>query len=158
MNRALITTYALLWTATLIAAAASATGLVGVSTHAPHDALAASPATAWALLLHNAVVALWPLALVALGWPQIPVARQAGDVLVAAQLVVHGTSVGLAFGAQPVLWRFLPHLPAEWLGLSAPIAGWLLARRQRDATRTLAGVSLAALVVAAAVETWAVPL
>ena len=41
----------------------------------PHDALAAPPRTALALLAHNAPVALWPLALIALGWHAIAVAR-----------------------------------------------------------------------------------
>lgn len=159
VSRALFGTYALLWSATVIAAGASAAGLrLGAAVSAPHDALAPTVATAWSLLSHNAVVALWPLALVALGWPQIPAVRRAGDALVMAQLASHGATVGLALGAQPGLWRFLPHLPAEWVGIAAPGAAWFLARRGLGASRALAGVSLSALLVAAALETWAVPL
>lgn len=154
--------YLALWMATGSGAAIGAvTGARLAHAAVPDDALAASAATALELLAHNAPVALWPLALVAVGWPDIPVVRIAGDALVAGQLLAHGLVVGDALAQHPQLWRFLPHLPLEWLALATPAAGWLLARRDlagRQRVAGLAATSIAALIVAAGLETWAVPL
>jgi hypothetical protein len=162
MTSTLLRTYGALGVLTAVAAAAAAAGVTTMAAvPAPHDALTASLATAAGLLSHNAAVALWPLALVTLGWPGIPGIRQLGDVLIAAQLLAHGLAVGGVMGVRPEVWRYLPHLPFEWLGLCAPAAGWALARggahRPGDGLK-LASVSITALVVAAAVETWTVPL
>lgn len=155
--------YATLWAATGATAAIGAlTSLKLVYVAAPHDALQASAATVLELVGHNALVALWPLALVAIGWPAIPIVRIVGDALVTGQLLAHGLLIGDAWAQHPHLWRYLPHLPFEWLALAAPSAGWLLARRgPAGAVRPcvpLAATSIAALVVAAVLETWAVPL
>ena len=77
------------------------------------------------LVEHNALVALWPLALVALGWPELPGARTAGDLLIAAQLLAHGLLVGTALGQHPAAVA----LPAP------PAAG---VARARDPRRRLA--------------------
>ena len=105
---------------------------------------------------------LWPLALVALGWPELPGARTAGDLLIAAQLLAHGLLIGTAIGQHPQLWRFLPHLPLEWLALAIPAAAWLTARTRparpsRRRVPLVAGAVLAALAGAAAIETYLTP-
>src|SRR5262245_54659571 len=96
---------------------------------APHDALPATAATYGELLAHNVPVALWPAALVLIGWPYLRGVRQAGDAIISVQLLSHGLFVGVAVGARADLWRYLPHLPLEWLGLALPAAAWLHARR-----------------------------
>ena len=131
----------------------------------PHDALAARTSTALALLAHNTPVALWPLALSALGWHAFPVARTAGDVLITGQLVAHGLLVGSALGQHPAVWRYLPHLPLEWLALALPAGAWLTARTLPAGPTAarfvglalIAASCLAALAGAAAMETYLVP-
>lgn len=155
-------TYGALWASTgLGAIAAGLGGAQLLHVGKPHDALHPTVATALDLLAHNALVALWPIALATLGWAVIPAARRVGDVLVGGQIALHGLLVGGALGQQRELWRYLPHLPFEWLGLALPAAGWLLSRHAGATPRrlsVLAAASIAALSVAAAVETWAVPL
>src|SRR5687768_12267424 len=92
--RALTFSYLALWLATLTGAALAAVGARLRVVEAPRPALTSSFATVGELLEHNALVALWPLALVALGWPELPGARHAGDLLIAAQLLAHGLLVG----------------------------------------------------------------
>ena len=129
---------------------------------APHDALTGAPATVLGLVRHNAVVALWPLALVWLGWPAIPVARTIGDALAAGQVLVHGAILGSALAQQPGLWRYLPHLPFELAALALPIAAWSAARRTGEVKPTrLAGIAVAVLalvLVAAVLESYLVPI
>ena len=156
-----IRTYAELWLLTATGACTALVGLRVMSVGTPHDALKPTFGTAASLLLHNAVVALWPLALSALRWNLHRPTRCLADVLVAGHLVAHGLLVGNALGQAPTLWRYLPHLPFEWLGIALPVAGWRSSRTEGvDAAvlRRLAGEALAALVVAAGLETWAVPL
>ena len=162
--RALSAGYAAIWTATLTATAVVAAGLVDADVDPPRPTLHAAPITVLELGAHNAAVALWPLALVALGWPSIPIARVAGDALIAAQLLAHGLLVGTAFGDEPGLWRYLPHLPLEWLAIAIPCAAWLTARRARERRDTntagliqIAGACMATLVAAALIETYATP-
>ena len=148
--------------AAAIGAALASVGVDVIATPAPRDALPATLATAGALLAHNAVVALWPLALVWLGWPRLPGACRVGDVLVAGQLAGHGALVGNALGQHPELWRYLPHLPLEWLALATPAAAWLTARRGTPTAPPrlvqLAVAVVGVLVLAAIVETYLVPL
>ena len=71
--------------------------------------------------------------------------------------------VGTALGERPGLWRDLPHLPIEWLAIAVPAAAWITARTHPDARERwrLSGVvalSVTALVAAAVVETYLVPL
>jgi hypothetical protein len=140
----------------------AAVGVEIIVVGAPHDALTAAPATVLALVRHNAVVALWPLALVWLGWPAIPVARTTGDALAAGQVLLHGAVLGSALAQQPGLWRYLPHLPFEFAALALPVAAWITARRSGEVNPTrLAGTVAAvlALVLAAAVlESYLVPI
>lgn len=149
-----------IWAATLIGAVAGRIG--GSSSETPRDALPATVTTFSDLLAHNAPVALWPCALVAIGWPFLRGVRHVGDTLVAAQLLSHGLLIGVALGTHAELWRYLPHLPLEWLALALPAAAWLQARTGPAGTPRGIGLcafgSVAALVSAAAVETFLVPM
>jgi hypothetical protein len=147
------------------AAAGAALAVAGIDVIAvgePHDALANSAGTVAALVRHNAAAVLWPLALVALRWPAIPGAQVVGDALVAGQLLAHGAVLGSAVTQQPGLWRYLTHLPLELVALVVPVAAWIAARRGAGVTtRGLVGIAavvLALVVVAAACETYLVPL
>lgn len=180
LARATAAAYAGLWGATLIGAAlAGLTGVQLVTVDAPRpDVLPVTLQTAGGLLAHNAVVAVWPVALAAV-WATTPGLRALGDVLVVASVAAQGLVVGGAIGQHPWLWRWLPHLPLEWLGIAIGAAAWLQqrrrdlpARRDQTAARPVAresrplareliaaaGATVATLAVAAAVETWAVPL
>jgi hypothetical protein len=167
--RALTACYLSLWLATLAGAALTLVGAPLGHVDAPRPALEPTLTTAGGLLGHNALVALWPLALLALGWSELAGARLFGDALIAAQLLAHGLLVGSALGQHPQIWRYLPHLPVEWLGLAIPAGAWLTARHPRPgrpdpatAKRTLvlpaAAAGLAALAGAAAIETYLAPL
>jgi hypothetical protein len=166
--RALALSYLALWLATIASAALALAGAGLYLVDSPQHALRPTLATLGELLEHNTLIALWPLALVALGWPQLRGARHAGDLLIAGQLLAHGLLVGTALGQHPQLWRFLPHLPLEWLALAIPAGAWLTARtshdppsRQSEAGRRLplvAGAALGALLGAAAIETYLAPL
>ena len=124
-RRAISGSYLALWLATAAGAALASAGVHVIRAAAPRDALEPSLDTASALLAHNALVALWPLALVAIGWPALAGARAVGDALIAAQLLSHGLIVG---GAARPAARALA-LPA------APAAGMA---RARDPRRRLA--------------------
>lgn len=149
-----------IWVATAVGGLAGAMRVAG-TTSKPSDALPATPVTIAELVAHNATVALWPIALVAVGWPLLRGVRCVGDALVIAQLAEHGLVVGVALGAQPDLWRFLPHLPFEWLGLAIPAAAWIRARvdgdNRRPAWLISTGACGAALAIGAIVETYFVP-
>ena len=153
----------------VISAATAAGALLGVAglalivARSPHDALTANASTALTLLRFNAVVALWPLTLLALGWDRIPYAGHLGDVLVRAQLVGNGLLAGNALGEHPALWRYLPHLPLEWQAIAIPVAAWVATRRAdvlygRQQLLVVATGSLALLTAAAVVETYLVPI
>lgn len=136
-----------------------------LTTGVPRDALPAGPSTVLELLAQNAPVALWPLALVALGWPAIPAIRTLGDLLIIAQLLGHGLLVGAALAAHDGLWRYLPHLPLEWAAIAVPAGAWLTARSRpggvaldRRALTWAGGLTGALLIAAGAVETYAVPI
>jgi hypothetical protein len=143
-------------------ALAERVGLRLITTPAPRDALAATPRTVLELVAHNLPVALWPVALIFLGWPALPVVRRVGDALVAGQLLGHGALVGNAVAQHPGLWRYLPHLPLEWLALALPAALWAQARAGttiRAAAIALVGLRVMLLLwLAAIAETYLVPL
>jgi hypothetical protein len=148
--------------AALLGAAAAAAGKRLVVVPTPSDALPATAATAVALFAHNAGVALWPLAITTLQWPRMRVVRELGDTLVGAQLVGHGALIGNAILQQPALWRYLPHLPAEWLGIALPCAAWVAARYEHELAARhhlrVAAISVALLAIAAVIETYLVPI
>lgn len=157
--RPTVLAYAALWVGTAAGALLAATRRLDLTSGTPRDALPATVDIAVDLAAHNALVALWPIALVAVGWPAIPIVRSVGDVLVAGQLAGHGLLVGSALGAHPDLWRYLPHLPVEWLALAVPAAAWIIARRD-EPVHVVKTVLLTGLLVvgAALVETYAVPI
>jgi hypothetical protein len=149
--------------ATAVGAVFGLAGLALIGAGAPHDVLRADPTTALTLVRLNAVVALWPLALLGLGWHRMPFARQTGDVLVRAQLLGNGLVAGNALGQQPELWRYLPHLPLEWLAIATPVAAWVAAGRadvsdDRHQLLVVAVATLGLLSAAAVVETYLVPI
>ena len=150
---------AVLWALTATGALLAAAGLVELTSGAPRDALPARLEIVVDLAAHNALVALWPAGLIAVGWAAIPVARTVGDILVAGQLAGHGLLVGSALGTHPGLWRYLPHLPLEWLALALPAAAWATARRN-EPPLLIPTVLLTALLIAGAalLETFAVPI
>jgi hypothetical protein len=159
VRRAIGRSYAAIWGATAIGAAAGIAGVRLLAASAPYDALPPTPGTAIRLLGANAAVALWPLALLALGWHRLRGAAQVGDLLVRAQLFGNGLVAGNALGQQPRLALYLPHLPLEWLTITTPVAAWLVVRAGARATAIVAvGVTAAALVAAAVVETYLVPI
>jgi hypothetical protein len=146
-----------------IGAALDAAGTPLVEAPTPRDALPASATTALELLTHNARVALWPLLLVALDWPKRPVTRLIGDALVAGHLIGHGAVIGSALAQQPGLWRYLPHLPLEWLAIALPAATWLAARSaaigpKHGVLAITAALILVTLALAALTEIYLVPL
>jgi hypothetical protein len=152
--------FGLICASALVGAVVVVSGIADVTARDPHDALPASADTVRSLLGHNALVALWPLGLVLIGWPGLRGTALVGDVLVGAQLVSHGYFLGALVAVQPDVWRFLPHLPVEWFALALPAAAWWAARRSKPALGELVrfGAScIAALVVAALIETYAVP-
>jgi hypothetical protein len=165
--RALGGSYAALWAATIAGAALARLGLDLAHVEPPHGAgLDPTVTTVGELVSHNTLIALWPLALVAIGWPALAGVRVLGDAVIAAQLLAHGLLVGSALGQHPHLWRYLPHLPLEWLAIAIPAGAWLTARSSRPrrlATTTATGVlvvaiaALAAVAGAAAIETYLVP-
>jgi len=163
--RALTVSYAALWAATGAGAALALAGIHIIAAPAPRDALEPTLGTAVGLGAHNALVVLWPLALVLLGWPALIGVRRVGDGLIAAQLLAHGLFVGTALGQHPDTWRYLPHLPLEWLAIATPTAAWLTARTPHPgcpigtslAVLRLAAACVAVLLGAAAIETYLVP-
>lgn len=150
-----------LWASTALGAAVTEAWLTALRTPPPRDALGATPETAMSLLVHNALVALWPLALVVLDWPSWPGLRRVGDALVATQLLAQGLVVGQALASHPAIWRYLPHLPVEWLALAIIAAAWTDARSRpptrRGGLAVIAAATLVALAAAAIIETYAVP-
>lgn len=163
--RALTNTYAALWMATITGVALAGLGAELQHVRAPRPVLEATLSTLGELLAHNALVALWPLTLIALGWPALTGVRRVADVLIATQLLAHGLLIGTALGQHPQLWRYLPHLPLEWLAIAIPAAAWLTARRAHPATPgpapggvvAIATGTLAVLAAAAAIETYLTP-
>jgi len=162
VTAALRTIGAALIAASVMGAIAALAGVDVIRVGRPHDALSNELAVTADLLRHNLVVALWPLALVALRWPSIPGICHVGDALVAGQLLLHGATLGSALAQQPTLWRFLPHLPLEWLALAVPAATWTLARRGETVGQArlvgVAGAVAVALALAALIETYGAPL
>jgi hypothetical protein len=148
----------------LSAALATLVGLeIGASQRAPHDAIEDSAAAVGSLILHNAAVVLIPFALLALGWERMPGIRHLGDGVVIASLLGNGAVVGYAFARAGLgLAAYLPHLPFEWGAIAIPAGTWFVFRRATPGDppglllRAL-GASALALVIAAVLEVYAVP-
>ena len=128
---------------------------------APHAALAGSIADALGILANNARALAAPFALVLLGLARQRSGRWIRDLIVVAVAAVNAIPVGLALGRwQGRLIPYIPQLPLEWAALATALIAWLQARTGACTTRQLvplAGVTLALLTTAAAVETWCTP-
>jgi hypothetical protein len=161
----LASVYALLWAATALAALAVAllpalrslvAAAVPLDLHPHADA---SAGNVLRLVRANAWAA-WPLAAATLGAARIAGMRVAVDVALCTQLAFNAALVGAAIGVHGLaLARWLPHLPFEWAALAVAGAGWLQARRgarSRPIVQSIA-LYLVLLVIAAALETYAVP-
>ena len=127
----------------------------------PHATLTGSLGDALSILQNNARVLAAPFLLWLLGFPASRTGRLAGDMLVALLAAASAVPVGLELGRWHArLLPFLPQLPLEWAALAVAISAWLAARHnhaQPSQLALLAALTLALLVAAAALETWATP-
>lgn len=160
--------------ATSVAVAIVAVTLLGAITstlvpelgpaRAPRPTLRATPGEAIAIAVTNAQTLLAPLLLAAGRWHTSRVTRRVGDIVVAAIVIANATVIGLALGRHPIaLPAYLPHLPFEDAALTAAAAAWFSRRTPSVADRPprsvamYAALTLALTVLAAFVETYAVP-
>ena len=154
----------------LLAAAVGAVGPVRDLAHtlvpfdwriAPHDPNAHDVATALSLWFHNARVALAPLAAAAAVQTHRGRLHRAGDLLLgvvfAANVIPLAVELG-TWGSR--LLPYIPNAPVELLALVAGPVSWWLVTRGRLPVRSLwltAAIVVALLLLAACLETWAVP-
>jgi hypothetical protein len=149
---------------TASAAVASLVAIAAGASHTnPHDAIDDSPGAVAALFAHNAAVAWIPLGLAGLGWDRARGLQLTGDAVVLASLIANGGVVGYALArVGPELAAYLPHLPLEWAAIAVPAGAWRCLRRGYPGPRALLlqtlGLSATALVLAAVIEVYAVPL
>jgi hypothetical protein len=164
---------AYLWTLTGLLALADATAAVPVARdvahlllpldwrHAPHDPNAHDIATALNLWFHNARLALAPLAAAAAVQRGGGPLRRVGDVLFGFLLAVNVIPVAVDLGTWGSrLVPYIPNAPVELLGLVIGPVAWWLVTRGRIPVRSLwliAALVVALLLIAACLETWAVP-
>jgi hypothetical protein len=117
-------------------------------------------AAAW-LLIHNARATMWPLLAVGLGAERHRILRRVVDVSVMASVAVNLLPIAAAVGVyRSALVPYLPHLPFELYAITTGPAAWAQSTRQPLGRRQLAMIGLsmlAALGIAALLETWAVP-
>ncbi len=154
----------------LLAAAVGAVGVVRDIAHAlvpfdwrvaPHDPNAHDVATAVSLWFHNARVALAPLGAAAAVQNHPGRLRRVGDVLLgvvfAANVIPLAVELG-TWGSR--LLPYIPNAPVELLALVTGPVSWWLVTRGRLPIRSLwltAAIVVALLLLAACLETWAVP-
>jgi hypothetical protein len=164
MSRSILSSYALLWAATVLFAllaipfAGPLRDLFGLSggLAAPGTATMAA-----VTLTNNAREAAIPFlfALLRVGARRWPVLL--GDVVIAACLCANVALGGLALGTDGIrLLPYLPQWPLEWGGLALALAAWRRARSgRRDPCELvlLAMTTAILLCVAALLETYAVP-
>jgi hypothetical protein len=154
--------YAALWLLTAMAAAATlAIPALGPST-APHPTLRPTAAEIATILLGNARVLAPPFLLLLFGFSRGRASRLAGDLIVAAPLVLVTVDVGIGLGRWGArLLPYLPHLPFEYLAAAVAASAWIAQRREPGMrARALAPVAAAVLVllaIAAALEVLATP-
>jgi hypothetical protein len=114
-----------------------------------------------ALAAHNLPIAGWPLLLPVLGAHRHRIARLCVDALLAVALIVNAAPVGAALAVYGTrLLAFIPQLPFEWAALALGPGTWLCQRKRALAPRqalAVLGVIAALVVIAAALETVAVP-
>jgi hypothetical protein len=127
----------------------------------PHPTLTGSLGDAAGILQNNARVLAAPFLLVVLDFPDNRLGRRAGDLIVAALTAASTIPVGIELGRwQGRLLPYLPQLPLEWAALAVAVHVWISGRSGRGPTHrllVLAGLTLALLIAAASLETWATP-
>jgi hypothetical protein len=110
---------------------------------------------------NNTLHSVWPLTLGLLDTQARRWTRALADAFVIANLAVPGVLVGAAiatYGTQ--MLAYLPHVPVEFAGIAAGAAGWLIERGRPLTTRERSigiGVTVAVLLLAAAIEAYLVP-
>ncbi|MGO8906643.1 MAG: hypothetical protein ACLQMH_13620 [Solirubrobacteraceae bacterium] len=114
-----------------------------------------------ALAAHNLPIAAWPLLLGLTGATRHRLARHLTDSVVVACILANTAPVGAALGAYgTALIAYVPQLPVEWAGLALGYGSWLVQRERsvnpRERVAWL-GLILVVLLVAATLETMAVP-
>jgi hypothetical protein len=134
-------------------------GLAGSTT--PHPALTGSLHDAAGIFVNNARALIAPFLLAGLRLSDTRLGRRIGDVAVIALVGANAVPVGAALGRwQGRLVPYLPQLPLEWAALTVAVSAWLLVRSgdgNLPCLTVLAAVTLALLIGAASVETWATP-
>lgn len=129
--------------------------------HAPHDPDAHTAATALSLWFHNARLALAPLAAAAAVQHHPGRLRRTGDVLLGLVFAANVIPVAIELGTWGSrLVPYIPNAPVELLALVIGPVSWWRVTRGRLPVRCLwpiAAVVLALLLLAACLETWAVP-
>jgi hypothetical protein len=127
----------------------------------PHPTLTGTVGEAASILLNNLRALSAPFLLVIVRFPARRVARAVGDVAIAAILTVNCVTVGIQLGRwQGRLLPYLPHLPLEFSALACSTCAWLIARDATEHRRQLTVLALATialLIGAACLETWATP-
>jgi len=114
-----------------------------------------------ALAAHNIPIVAWPLLLGLAGAERRRLGRHLADGLVLTCALVNTVPVGAAVAVYgTTLLAYLPQLPLEWSGLALGYGSWLIQRRRPVTRRERLGwlaLIIAAILVAATVETVAVP-
>ncbi len=128
---------------------------------APHDASGHNVATALSLWFHNARVAVAPLAGAAAVQRNAGRLRRAADVVIAVVFAANLIPVAVDLGTWGSrLLPYIPNAPVELLGFVIGPVSWWLVTRGRLPVRSLwlaAAAVVGLLLVAACLETWAVP-
>lgn len=170
MGAACAVSYAGVWAATVLAAAAvrlggeaavaAVRGLLGLELRG--GAAHAHPLGNIALLAaHNLPIASWPLLLGLAGADRSRAGRALGDTLVLASVAANTLPVGGAVGAYGApLLAYVPQLPVEWGAIALGAASWVIQRQRtlcwRERLIWLAAIT-ACVLAAASLETTAVP-
>lgn len=130
----------------------------------PHPTLHGTPGEVASILATNARTLIAPMLLAAGRWHTGRATRQLGDVVVAALVISNPVMIGLALGRHPIeLLEYLPHLPLEDAALAIAASAWVARRVRRGddsppaSTARYAAVTAAVVLLAAIVETYAVP-
>lgn len=165
-TRTVLDIYVLLWAATVLVAVAVAALGAALIRHwlglrlSPAATTAPSLLAVAGLAAHNLPVCGWPLLLTAAGADRGRRRRHFAHGMVVIAVAVNVSLVGAALGAYGTrLLPYVPQLPLEWLALAAGAAGWLCARTRAAlrGVRVAVALTAAAVLGAAAIETYAVP-
>ena len=128
----------------------------------PHPTLRGTMGEAISIMLINGRSLIVPFLLCAGRWHTGRLSRHVGDAIVAALVITNAVAIGLALGRYPTqLPAYLPHLPLEDTALALAASAWLTRRhpngQQPIHLAILASLTFAIALLAAIVETYAVP-